>query len=125
MSHIQKIINYVVKRGNGCLLGGALIREGRLVQNGSKGGGLIGGRRLFERGRLIEDLRYSTLQNKWFGVLHGVMDALGKLHAGKALKKCRLASIIYCLEQLFFRVVPCASITRINKAVQSINHFLK
>ena len=46
MSHIQKIINYVVKRGNGCLLGGALIREGRLVQNGSKGGGLNRGEAL-------------------------------------------------------------------------------
>ena len=39
------------------LIRGALIREGRLVQNGSKGGRLIGGRRLFEMGRLIEDLR--------------------------------------------------------------------
>ena len=43
--------------------GGALIREGRLVQNGSKGGRLIGGRRLFERGRLIEDLRYVQYYN--------------------------------------------------------------
>ena len=59
MCLIQKIINSVVKRGNWVLIrGGALIREGRLVQNGSKGGRLIGGRRLFERGRLIEDLRY-------------------------------------------------------------------
>ena len=57
MSHI---INYVVKiEGEWMLISeGALIREGRLVQNGSKGGRLIGGRRLFERGRLIEDLRY-------------------------------------------------------------------
>ena len=50
MCLIQKIINSVVKRGKGCLLGGVLIREGCLVQNGSKGGCLIGGRRLFERG---------------------------------------------------------------------------
>ena len=58
MCLIQKIINSLVKRGKGCLLGGgALIREGRLVQNGSKGGRLIGGRCLFERGRLIEDLQ--------------------------------------------------------------------
>ena len=43
MCLIQKIINSVVKRGKGCLLGGVLIRDGRLEQNGSKGGRLIGG----------------------------------------------------------------------------------
>ena len=48
MCLIQKIINSVVKRGNWVLIRGALIREGRLVQNGSKGG------------RLIEDLRYTV-----------------------------------------------------------------
>ena len=45
MCLIQKIINSVVKRGKGCLLGGGgvLIRDGRLEQNGSKGGRLVGG----------------------------------------------------------------------------------
>ena len=49
MSHI---INSVVKiEGEWVLIReGALIREGRLVQNGSKGGALNRGRRLFERG---------------------------------------------------------------------------
>ena len=42
------------------LIRGALIREGRLVQNESKGGALNGGRRLLERGCLIEDLRYTV-----------------------------------------------------------------
>ena len=70
MCLIQKIINSVVKRGKGCLLGGVLIREGRLVQNGSKGGHLIGGRRLFERGRLIEDLRYIYIVCKIIGIGH-------------------------------------------------------
>ena len=54
MCLIQKIID-----GEGVLIRGGVLIERRLVQNGSKGG------RLFARGRLIEDLQYIYIYNKY------------------------------------------------------------